>query len=119
MTLSPFARGQFSAWDVTVTHTTAPSNLRISSISARAAASRSESLKSKKYFDLADHFDFWPFALESFGAFGPKALELVNLLSGRILQNSGDLSARSRVLRRLSAALQAGNANVILKSVAS
>ena len=104
------------AWDATVIHTCAPSHLHVSAVTARAAATAGELRKSKKYADMSEQYDFRPVGMETLGAFGPQALELVDSLSARIFNQSGDIGTRSRILRRLAAAIQAGNARRIVEA---
>ena len=116
ITVSAFERGRPMAWDATIIHTCAPCHLHASAAAARAAVSASESHKDRKYADLADRFDFRPFGVESLGAFGPRALELVDSLVGRIRARTGETGGHSRVYRRLAVAVQAGNARRIIEA---
>ena len=104
------------AWDATIIHTCAPSHLHASAIAARAAAAVAESHKTQKYADLGDRYDFRPIGVETLGAFGPQALELVESLVARIHAQTGESGARSRIYRRLAAAVQAGNARRIVEA---
>jgi len=65
---------------------------------------------------MADGIDFRPFAVETLGAFGISALELVDTLASRIRAQTGELGVRGRLFRRLSVAVQAGNARRIVES---
>ena len=81
-----------------------------------APAGGPESLKTRKYADLGDRFDFRPVGVETLGAFGPQALELIESLVARIRAQTGEFGARSRIYRRLGAAVQAGNARRIVEA---
>jgi len=84
-----------------------------------ASASAAEARKAQKYADLTDRYDFRPFAVETFGAFGPSALELIDALVRRIQAQSTEVGVRSRIYRRLSSAIQAGNARRIIEAHSS
>ena len=116
VTVAAFERGRPMAWDATVIHTCAPCHLHASATAARAAVSAAESRKCRKYDDLSDRYDFRPFGVETLGAFGPRALELVDSLAARIRAQTGESGARSRIYRRLAAAVQAGNARRIVEA---
>jgi len=104
------------AWDATVIHTCAPSHLHASAVNVRAAASAAEARKAQKYADLTARYDFRPFAVETFGAFGPSALELINSLVCRIQDQMSEVGTRSRIYRRISSAVPAGNARRIIEA---
>lgn len=65
-------------------------------------ASAAESHKISKYSDLSDRYDFRPVAIETFGAFGPLALDLVHSLTSLLRARTGDCGLRSRAYRRPS-----------------
>jgi len=115
-TVAAFERGRPLAWDATVIHTCAPTHLPASAVAARAATVSAEAHKTAKYADMAERYDFRPFAVETLGAFGASALELVDALAGRIRAQTGELGARGRLYRRLSIAVQAGNARRIVEA---
>jgi len=116
VTVAAFERGRPMAWDATIIHTCAPSHLHASAVAAQAAATGAESLKAQKYRDLSDRYDFRPIGVETLGAFGPQALELVESLVTRIRAQTGENGVRSRIYRRLAAAVQAGNARRIVEA---
>ena len=99
------------AWDVTVIHTCAPSHL---ALSANAAGAAAESKKDAKYAPIGDRVAFYPIAVETLGALGPSARDILHEIADRIKRNTGD-NSRSRLLRRIGAAIQIGNAACILK----
>jgi len=112
-TVTAFERGLPLAWDATVIHTCAPSHLPASAVATRAATVAAEALKTNKYADMAERFDFRHFAVETLGA---SALELVDSLASRIHAQTGEQGARGRIYRRLSIAVQAGNARRIVEA---
>jgi hypothetical protein len=69
-----------------------------------------------KYSDLLDRYDFRPIVIETFGAFGSQALELIDSLAAMANARTGDSGFRSPAVRRLSAAVQAGNARLIVEA---
>jgi hypothetical protein len=116
VTVAAFERGRPMAWDATIVHTCAPSHLPASAAAAGSAASHAEARKAVKYADLGDRVDFRPFGIETLGAFGTGAIELVRTLSSRIFAQTGVPGARMRLFRRLATAVQAGNARTILEA---
>ena len=102
------------AWDATIVHTCAASHLSSSAVSQRAAAGAAETLKARKYADLADRFDFRPVGVESLGAFGPQALELVQSIVARFRGHGDQNGVRARIYpasrrRRAGRATHAGS----------
>ena len=102
------------AWDATVHHTSAPSYLHLTAVSAGTAAASAEIAKDKKYAALAGRAIFMPIGLETLGAFGPSAKKLLDDLALKIRARTGSRGARSILYRRVAAAIQMGNAACIL-----
>ena len=119
VTVAAFECGRPMAWDATIIHTCAPSHLKTAVSAAGDAASAAESLKRQRYADLNGRFDFRAVGMETLGAFGPQALELVASVASRVRSFTGEQSARLRITRRLAAAIQAGNARTIIAAHAS
>ena len=116
VTVLPFERGLPLAWDATIRHTSAPTYTHLTSINAGSAAALAETAKEKKYAPLADRVRFFPVGLETLGAFGPSALQLVDAVASRIRARTGEQGARTRLCRRLAAAIQMGNAACIVEA---
>lgn len=76
MTMIPWKNGKPLVWDVTCVDTLALSNIGFSLEGTGEAAKQGETRK-KKYVDLSNQFEFVPFAVETFGSFGPDALRLL------------------------------------------
>ena len=102
--------------DVAVTHPTAPSRQQATPL---AAASHVEHTKSAKYNALARRraTTFLPFVMESYGAYGAQAEQVLKILSSKaknsvITLPSGVGSFAEYAARTLSLALQKGNALV-------
>ena len=114
VTVLPFERGLPLAWDATVRHTSAPSYLHLTSVSAGAAAASAEASKDKKYAALAGRALFVPVGLETLGAFGTSAKELFDNLASKIRAKTGNNDSRISLYRRVAAAIQIGNAACIL-----
>jgi len=101
----------------TVIHTCAPTHLHASAVSVQAAVSAAEARKALKYADLTRRCDFRPFAVETFGAFGPSALELIDALVGRIQAQKGEVGIRSRLYRRTQAQFKPETPAELLKHI--
>src|SRR6185503_3897081 len=99
--------------DVTITHPSADSYVVSASRYHLYAADRRDTAKMNKYRDLAaaEHAEFIPCALESYGAFGHGAERLLTVIA-RESQHFNQQSAaafRSDATRRVAVALQVGN----------
>jgi len=71
--------------DFTCPDTLAHSHLSKTSILAGAAAAEEEVQKTTKYSNFIHPHVFIPDAIETFGVWGPGAIELVNALGHRLL----------------------------------
>ena len=96
--------------------TPAPRVICLPRPSPRAAAAEAESHKARKYADLGDRYDFRPIGVETLGAFGPRALELVEALVARFRGKPTRTASARASIRRLGAAVQAGNARRIIEA---
>jgi hypothetical protein len=81
---------------------------------AGSAATVAETNKALKYSDIITGVDFVPFAIETSGVWGEKALELVREIGRRIAVVSHELRSTSFLRQRLSVAVQRGNAFCVL-----
>ena len=93
-----------------------PSHLSVSVNAAGAADAAAESTKDLKYASIKDRAVFYPIAIETLGAFGPSARDILHEIADRIKRNFGDTNARSPLLSHIAAAVQIGNAACILES---
>ena len=106
------------ATDVSITHPASKSYCRAGAKALGAAAGR-EKDKKRQYSDLAraEHLDFIPFVLETFGGFGREATHLLDTLTeeGSLngVESLGGMGARTFFTRALSVCLQSGNAQVM------
>ena len=117
--------------DFTVTHPTAPSYLNHAYGGVGAAAASKERAKVSKYMQLATlrGFDFAPFGLESYGAWGPAANESLRRLC-KHASSGGRTDTRAAVgwcaphiaevaRQWVSVALQRGNGRLLLDASAA
>ena len=109
-TLIPWAESRSLAWDVTVTHTLAPTNLVHSVHVAGSAAEAAADRKSIKYASLSPSHLFVPVALETHGPVCKAALDLFADLGRRIAERTGDPREGAFLFQRVSIAIQRGNA---------
>ena len=84
---------------------------------AGAVAARAEDLKIRKYEHLDSAFLFFPVAVETCGAFGPKAREFLRDLGRRIRKATSEDGAYWQLIQRISVAIQRGNVTSIVGSV--
>jgi hypothetical protein len=75
---------------------------------------RAEEKKRAKYASLTPTFCFVPVAVETLGALGDGAVELMHDLGRRISVVTGEPRATEFLLQRLSVAIQRGNAASVL-----
>ena len=108
--------------DVTVTHPLGKDALRRGSHREDASAAKvAEKLKRNNWEKFADkpQYEFVPFAVESYGKFGPRAEEYIREL-GEIAAASGRVSKSVFVMnayRLLSCVLQKGNATLYARTL--
>ena len=101
--------------DVVVTHPASPSR---ASLAPGVAAFAAEGTKTTKYGQLAASRGsiLLPFALETYGTFGPQATELLKILrnsgSGSVFASLPSVSGRTFGAQALAVTLQRGNAVV-------
>lgn len=95
--------------DVSITNPTSASYVEQSSRKALSAVTQRENSKIHRYAAAYDRF--FPFVADSYGAFGDKAIELLEVLR----KESEDASAHRPLnyfLRRMAIVLQRGNGDV-------
>ena len=109
-TILLYERGLPMAWDATIVHTSAQSYRHLTSAHAGEAAAAAVAKMRVKYAALDGRVDFRSVGLETLGPFGPSASELLDSIATRIRAQTGDAGARTRLYRRIAAALQMGNA---------
>ena len=97
-------------WDVTIADTFADSYIKHTNEDASAAAERAAINNTKKYEHFAYNFIFVPIACEITGAWCTEGLEFVADLGSKISKVTGDPRETSQLHRRISLALQRGNA---------
>ena len=116
-TLLPWARGKPLAWDVTVPDTYADSHIGNTSTKVGAAAQDAARKKVDKYANLAETHLFYPFAIETGGAWHDLAIELVQEIGRRTTIVTEETRETTFLFQRLSIALQRGNAVAFLNTM--
>jgi hypothetical protein len=114
MTQVPWKRGRCLAWDATCPDTFAVSHVQSSSTQAGSAAAAAESKKTQKYADIINSVDFVPVAIETSGAWGQHAMDLVSDIGRRLAAVTHEPRSTLFLRQRLSVAVQRGNACCIL-----
>ena len=109
-TLLPWARGKPMAWDVSVPDTYAESHIGNTATKPGAAAQKTAQNKIDKYSKLASTYIFYPFAIETAGTWHEMAIELTQEIGRRITTITEDTRETTFLFKRLSMALQRGNA---------
>ena len=109
ISLVPWERGKFLAWDVTVADTLAPSYQGVTSLRAGAAAAKLEGHKKSKYRDLLPQYIFIPVGLETLGPMGPSAKSFFSSLSLRMTEAKRDPRDFDHLLQRVSLIIMRSN----------
>ena len=60
--------------------------------------------------DLLRNYTFVPFAVETFGAWGPEALAFSSEVGARLAVGTGELRSTAYLRQRIDVAIQRGNA---------
>ena len=89
MTLIPWESGCPLLWDFTCSDTVAASNHTLAATGPGIVADASESLKCRKYASLVPTYIFAPEGVETMGAWGPKARELIRKIGRRVREATG------------------------------
>ena len=87
----------------------APSNLVTSIRGAGRLTDGSEAQKRKKYSSLTATFHFSPVCVETLGAWGSGARELVRRIGSRVMERTGDSQATQFFIQQISTDVQHGN----------
>ena len=114
MTLIPWSAGRSMLWNFTCPDTLAPSHLHKCLVFAGAAASEAEDHKTLKYSDFLYSHRFLPVAVETLGAWGLGATELVTELGRRLSDSIRDARSTLFLRQRIAIAIQRGNAALVL-----
>jgi hypothetical protein len=110
---APWLEERRLAWDATCVHPAAASNLVNATAAAAGAARAAETAKRTKYSAIVPDCVFTPVGIETFGRFGPGALRLVRRLGRCVARSTSDPRASFDLCRRLSVAVQRGNARCL------
>lgn len=116
LTLVPWARGKYLAWDFTCVHRMALSYSNCAEQDGPAAASVAETRKISKYSAIAHSHIFQPIAVETLGGWGPESLSFLTFLGARIASATGERRSAEFLRQRLSVAVQIGNAATVLET---
>ena len=114
VTQVPWKRGRCLAWDATCPDTYAQSHIQACSVQAGSAATVAETAKTQKYSDIIAGVDFVPFAIETSGVWGEKALDMTKEVGRRLKDVTNEPRSTTFLRQRLSVAVQRGNAFCVL-----
>ena len=70
-----------------------------------------------KYAGLADRFDFYPIGFETFGSWGPSAIDILGQIGERIKEHTDHLRTMDFLRQKISIEIQRGNAVSVLGTV--
>ena len=111
---SPWRSGRPLVWDATCPDTYAASYVVQLIREAQAVAELAEIKKKNKYLTIARTHYFVPVVVESSGAFGPDALQLLTDIARRIRAVTRVIKSRAYLFQHVSVALQQGYAAAVL-----
>ena len=114
VTIAPWKSGRPLVWDATYPDTYAAFYVVQSIREARAVAELAEIKKKNKYLTIARTHHFVPVVVETSGAFGTDALQLLTDIARRIQAVTGEIKSRAYLFQRVSVALQQGKAAAVL-----
>ena len=93
-------------------NTPAKSHGKKTSKVAGSAAEYAKRLKNENYAHLAHQFDFYPIGFQTFGSWGPSAMDILDQIGKRIKEHTGDF-----LRQKISIEIQRGNAVSMLGTV--
>ena len=119
MTLIPWEGGRPLLWDFTCSDTLATSNRALAANGPGAVADAAESLKCRKYTSLVPSYIFAPVCIESMGAWGASARDLIRKIGRRVQEATGEPRSTSFLIQRLAIDVQRGNATSVMATIPS
>ena len=90
VTLIPWSRGKALAWDVTISDTYAMSHIQSTSVDSGSAVKQAARIKTLKYQYLDATHIFYPIAFETAGSWDDQAVELMEEICRRSVQETDD-----------------------------
>jgi len=117
LTMIPWKRGRCAVWDFTCWDTFAPTHIASSSVAAGKVAESAESLKSRKYAQLAGEYQVVPVCIETLGSWGPSATSFIEEIGRRLRVTKGENRATAFLVQSLSIAVQRGNATSVMATL--
>ena len=119
MTLIPWEGGRALLWDFTCFDTLAPSHRSLANRGPGQVAFAAEEQKQRKYASLIPMYNFSPVGIETLGAWGVAARELIHQIGTRVFDITGDPRARSFLVQRLALDIQRGNVASVMATLPS
>lgn len=108
VTTMPFRCGKSLAWDFTCPSTQVSSGALLNK-GPGCLSNAKEELKRTKYEPITNNYWFCPIAIDTIGAYGTQAAEIVKEIGSRNYQRSGQRQATFFLRQRISIAIQKGN----------
>ena len=118
ITTIPFRRGKALAWDFTCPHPLTASNIPQNQ-TPNGLANKKEELKRKKYACLTNNYEFSAIAIDSLGAYGESAVNIIKEIGKRVTEQTGNKDSFSHFRQRVSIAIQKGNHKITQMSIES
>ena len=109
ITLIPWEGGRSLLWDFTSCDTLAQSHQVRAVRGAGEVANYAEEQKRRKYATLTPSYAFAPICIETLGAWGDSAKDLVRKIGARVSEKTGEPRSTSFLIQRLVLDVQKGN----------
>ena len=119
MTLIPWECGRSLLWDFTCSDTMALSNRSLACRGPARVACVAEEAKRRKYMSLIPTYNFSPVCIESMGAWGDSARDLIQNIGHRVCETTGDPRSTSFLVQRLALDVQRGNVASVMATLPS
>ena len=117
MTLIPWEGGRSLLWDFTSCDTLAQSHQVRAVRGAGEVTNYAEEQKRRKYATLTPSYAFAPICIETLGAWGDSAKDLVRKIGARVREKTGEPRSTSFLIQRLALDVQRGNAAAVLGTI--
>ena len=119
MSLILWEGGHPLLWDFTCCDSVAPTNCISAARGSGVLACAAEEQKCRKYSSLLSSYIFAPVCIETLGAWGESARNLIRKIGGRVREATGEPRSTAFLIQRLAIDVQKGNAASVMATLPS